>query len=107
MGPHEGVRFNFGLPKLAPIHDFPKEIPEPILITEAEAQQKLLEMGVRAPFYSLISCSLTFTFQAAKACTYCNNSNHAACGIVGSAACYGCSRGGVVGCTHEADFYSG
>ncbi len=63
MGPNDGVRFNIGLPELAPIHNFPKEIPEPILITEAEAQQKLLEMGVSAPFLrSLTICLLIFPF---------------------------------------------
>ena len=41
MGPNDRVRFNIGLPELAPIHNFPKEIPEPILITEAEAQHSV------------------------------------------------------------------
>ena len=35
---------------------------------------------------------------------YCINSNHVLCGIIGGSACYTCSRGAVVGCTHAADF---
>ena len=41
MGPVQGIRFNTGLPDFANRFELPDELPEPILITEEEAQQKL------------------------------------------------------------------
>ena len=46
MGPIQGIRFNSGLPDFANRFELPEELPEPILITEEEAQQKLRELGV-------------------------------------------------------------
>ena len=41
MGPVQGIHFNSGIPDFANRFELPKELPEPILITEEEAQQKL------------------------------------------------------------------
>ena len=49
MGPVPGVRFNVGLPEFANRFKLPEELPEPILITAEEAQQKLRELGVSFP----------------------------------------------------------
>ena len=46
MGPVPGVRFNMGLPEFANRFELPEELPELILITAEEAQQKLRELGV-------------------------------------------------------------
>ena len=49
MGPVPGVCFNVGLPEFANRFELPEELPEPILITVEEAQQKLRELGVSFP----------------------------------------------------------
>ena len=49
MGPVPGVRFNVGLPEFANRFKLPAELPEPILITAEEVQQKLRDLGVSFP----------------------------------------------------------
>ena len=49
MGPVPGVHSNVGPPEFANRFELPEELPEPILITAEEAQQKLHELGVSLP----------------------------------------------------------
>ena len=49
MGPVQGICFNTGLPDFANRFELPEKLPEPILITEEEVQQKLQELGVHSP----------------------------------------------------------
>ncbi len=62
MGPVPGVRFNIGLPDFAVRHKLPDELPEPILITAEEAQEKLRELGVNSFYLSLVSKLIFFLF---------------------------------------------
>ena len=61
MGPVPGVCFNVGLPKFANRFELPEELPEPILITAEEVQQKLCELGVSLPT-RFLSFLLTYLF---------------------------------------------
>ena len=51
-----------GLPDFANRFELPDELPEPILITEEEAQQKLQELGVRSHIRSSVSLLTYFFF---------------------------------------------
>ena len=61
MSPVPGVHFNVGLPEFTDRFKLPEELPEPILITVEEAQQKLRELGVSSPTHFL-SFLLTYFF---------------------------------------------
>ena len=62
MGPVPGVCFNMGLPEFANRFELPEELPEPILITAEEAQQKLCELGVSFPTDFLFSALTDFFY---------------------------------------------